>query len=315
MRFPDTSRAAPAGRLDLVSPLAKLKSLPFLFALGALPLGLLGGGCASEQPAPNGICSLAPELDCRATIKGNVAMTLEAGLVGYSCTGTARPDDSPSYQEEVPDGIVCADRPATVDGQNNYCCSPNSTTCALDPAIPCSAGNSGYQCRGKSRPEAFNAAVKCGNGVIDDPFIDYCCSGQPVKSSCVATDGIGCDNRLTGFTCGIDSNDLPTGEDLGANESRADYYRFLCPVARLPGPDDNQTRVKYCCYMPAPPLEGFSCVQDTKVPGCAGGRFGFACYGYDTPSEDYPVMNCPEPGFTGKSAEGYQATLYCCDFQ
>ena len=47
----------------------------------------------------------------------------------------------------------------------------------------------------------------------------------------------------------------------------------------------------------------------------APGRFGFACYGFDTPEQDYLPMHCPEPGFRGTSAEGYPATLYCCDFQ
>ena len=114
---------------------------------------------------------------------------------------------------------------------------------------------------------------------------------------------------LQGFNCpaGI----LPKNEDLGANESRADYFRFLCPTA-LPTPSGKV--FQYCCYMPAPPMDGSSCVQDTTVPGCAGGRFGFACYGFDTPHDDYPPMKCADKGSPGKSAEGYPATLFCCDF-
>jgi hypothetical protein len=101
------------------------------------------------------------------------------------------------------------------------------------------------------------------------------------------------------------------GEQLGASESRADYYRPLCP---MPTQAANITRSNYCCFMPALPPPGASCIQNTRVPGCAAGRFGFACYGPDTPEEDYPPMRCPEAGFSGTSAEGYPATLYCCDF-
>ena len=59
---------------------------------------------------------------------------------------------------------------------------------------------------------------------------------------------------------------------------------------------------------------GGTCVQHPYVPGCGPGRFGFACYGPDHPEENYPPMKCPDPGFPGLSAEGYAATLYCCDF-
>jgi hypothetical protein len=55
-------------------------------------------------------------------------------------------------------------------------------------------------------------------------------------------------------------------------------------------------------------------VQDTSVPGCAPGRFGFACYGPENPHDDYLPMQCNSPGVQGMSAEGYPATLYCCDF-
>jgi len=67
--------------------------------------------------------------------------------------------------------------------------------------------------------------------------------------------------------------------------------------------------------MPALIPPGATCVQDTVVPGCAAGRFGFACYGPDTPDQDYAPMSCPDPGVAGNSAEGYAATLYCCDFR
>jgi hypothetical protein len=115
---------------------------------------------------------------------------------------------------------------------------------------------------------------------------------------------------LLGWTCRGDN--LPKGEQLGANKSRADYYYLLCPT---PTRATNPAFSNYCCFSPALVPIGASCVQDTSVPGCQPGRFGFACYGRDTPAQDYPPMHCPEPGFSGISAEGYAATLYCCDFE
>jgi hypothetical protein len=50
------------------------------------------------------------------------------------------------------------------------------------------------------------------------------------------------------------------------------------------------------------------------VPNCAPGRFGIACYGTDTPDDNYPRLRCPDAGISGLSDQGYPATLYCCDF-
>ena len=113
---------------------------------------------------------------------------------------------------------------------------------------------------------------------------------------------------LAGVLC--EGNGLPRGEDLGANKSRADYY--YPPVQhRAAGA---QPRLQtYCCYMPLQRPVGSSCLPDPSVPGCAPGRFGFSCLGPDHPEDSYPPMVCAEPGFSGQSAEGYDATLYCCD--
>ena len=285
----------------------KLNDIPFLIVLGAAPLSLIGGGCAGDAAAPNGVCVLDTAVDCTAApIAGTPPQ--DAGLIGYSCTGKARPDEAAHYSEEVPEGYVCADRGANADGKQTYCCSPHVTTCALDPAIPCTGTESGFQCRGSSRPDALNAALNCENGLRDGDYIDYCCTGQAQPPHCTVAGN--CGEVLQGFNC--PAGVTPKNEDLGANESRADYYRFFCPV---PTPTPSGKVFQYCCYMPLPPMEGYSCYQDTAVPGCAAGRFGFACYGFDKPNEDYPPMNCPDPGFSGTSAEGYPATLYCCDFR
>jgi hypothetical protein len=289
--------------------MGKLTKTALLLALGTLPFGLIGGGCVTAPPAQDGICTKDPAVDCAVTVDGVV--NAQVGLVGYSCTGTFRPDEDGHYDGDVPLGLVCADKGPNADGHQTYCCSPDITTCSYDPALACEAGTSGLQCRGASRPEAFNAAIRCGNGIRDDVHVNYCCTGQAYPPSCTQTNAVGCTtDKLTGFACprGV----LPKGEDLGSSESRADYFRLLCPTP-IQAPNINLQN--YCCYMAAPPPPGFSCVQNTAVPGCAPGRFGFSCYGFDTPDQDYLPMHCPDPGFPGTSQEGYPATLYCCDFQ
>ncbi len=283
---------------------------------GLASLLLLGlpSACTTTPLAPSGACArdLAVEATCGSAIDGGTPAAL--GLAGYSCTGSARPDDSPAYVQGVPQGMVCANQPApdggaSAGGNAAYCCTTASTPCAYNPVAICNAGTFGYQCRGSTRPESFNVELTCEQGVFEGDLIDYCCSGTGLSSGCQEKDTLNCAAGLTGWLC--PSNVLPRGEDLGANKSRADNYYLLCPVptASLQAGYDT-----FCCYPPAVTPPGSSCVQDTTVPGCAPGRFGFACYGPDKPEQSYLPMNCPDPGVPGTSYQGYPATLYCCDF-
>jgi hypothetical protein len=268
--------------------------------LAGLSLVLSLWSCASSQP-PDGRCTADSEqvLPCGAEYSG------------FFCTGSARPDDAPKYVEGVPQGSVCADQGArNAEGAQGYCCTMRQTACAYNPVAICDAPYFGYQCRGANRPDALNAALQCGNGVREGDLINYCCTGSEQKPGCLQSDSVSCSSRLMGFTCLGDS--LPRGEQLGPNKSRADFFRLLCSA---PSPAGNPDYNNYCCFTPAPLPEGGSCIQHTSVPGCAPGRFGFACYGPETPQDDYLSMRCPEPGVPGRSAEGYPAKLYCCDFQ
>ncbi|HYO93782.1 MAG TPA: hypothetical protein VER33_04690 [Polyangiaceae bacterium] len=280
---------------------------------GLVPfVGLSLAACFPEDlSAPEGTCEVVTEtvVDCRAPGYGNVLAP--TGLVGYSCSGSARPDASSRYDEGVPRGLVCAER-ALMDGSGNqgYCCTPQPTSCAYDPVSDCEGTEVGYECWGSNRPESLNAAIACSNGIQRGQLVEYCCSGQPEAPACQQTDAVGCSDRLMGFLC--KGGSLPRGEQLGPNKSRADYFHPQCSV---PMQAPNPQYKAYCCHMPAVLPVGGTCVGHTEVPGCAPGRFGFACYGPDTPADDYLVMSCPEAGFRGTSAEGYPATLYCCDLE
>jgi hypothetical protein len=285
------------------------KKRPLCLPLVPLLCGLGTSACTNNDTVPSGTCVVDPAtVNC--TIGGASPESL--GLVAYSCTGTARPDYRPTYIDGVPQGLVCADQgPASGDGPHGYCCSSQTTSCAYDPVAICDPDTTGYQCWGADRPEALNPAVYCNQGVRKDDLIKYCCSGTKRTPGCTQSDAVGCSARLMGWICPAGS--LPTAQDLGANKSRADLYYQLCSV---PKPAANPSYNTFCCYTPGLGPPGGSCVQHTGVSDCQPGRFGFACYGPDTPEEDYnPRMHCPDPGFPGLSAERYPATLYCCDFQ
>ena len=118
---------------------------------------------------------------------------------------------------------------------------------------------------------------------------------------------------LIGWVCpeGI----RPRGEDFGANESRADYYYFVCGV-----PTPRPTRVPtYCCFTPSPVLPAArACTTpvvhlDHRVvwpPVSSGSRVT----GATPPTGIYLPDECKEPPVQGISDDGYPAKLYCCDY-
>jgi hypothetical protein len=281
-----------------------------VLALTFVPLGV---SCFPEVPELDGSCRVEPasRLDCRAPGYGDDL--LEAGLLGYSCTGSARPDLDAVYDEGVPSGSLCAHVGELEDsGREGYCCTEQAVECVYDPVGNCDGATYGVQCWGGNRPESLNPRVRCTNGNRQGEFTRYCCEERDRYAdieSCQQIDSVGCSQQQLGFLCPAER--LPRGEDLGPNKSRADYFH---PVCTTPEPAPNPEYETYCCYMPAQVLIGGSCVNDTEVPGCEPGRFGFACYGPETPEDDYSPMHCPEPAISGVSAEGYAAKLYCCDF-
>src|SRR5262249_10593864 len=71
------------------------------------------------------------------------AGTPATGLVGYTCPRGSRPDMDPHYNQGVPQGLVCADSGAAhSDDSQDYCCSPQETTCAFNPAATCPGATS-----------------------------------------------------------------------------------------------------------------------------------------------------------------------------
>lgn len=278
----------------------------------ALSVPLLGAAtaCWPEHVGIVGTCEIAGPSIVDCTVEGYEGRFTDIGLVGYACTGEMRPDLDATVSEGVPLGLLCADKgPYSGTGQETYCCTDTTVTCAYDPAAECEAGSDGYQCFGNNRPESLNPSLLCTNGTSERGLYHYCCTGRPEPSPCKESMALGCGDRLLGFLCR--GEQIPRGEDYGPNRSRADLYHPMCTMARIaPNPEFKS----YCCYMPLTTPVGATCEPHPYVPGCAPGRFGIACYGPDRPEDDYPPMRCPEPPVPGKSADGYDARLYCCDF-
>jgi hypothetical protein len=286
-------------------------------ALGPLLAGAALAGCMNEPLPQNGICETTSAFSCDTILAGNPNAGVSAGLVAYSCSGTARPDDHPQYIGDYPMGVVCATEgvPDT-NGNQAYCCTSGTTSCAYNPVGICPAGNTGFQCRGSERPEVLNAGMTCGNGVHEDPFIDYCCvtATRAMVPGCTQNKGV-CPASLglNGWSC--PTGTLPKGEDFGMSQSRADDYYFVCAVAQ---PAPNPAISNYCCFTPTPLQPGGSCVTDptitSQVPSCTAPRFGFSCQGRERPEDDYLPIVCNDPPVDGTDAQGYMAKLYCCDY-
>jgi hypothetical protein len=280
------------------------------------------GGCLNEPLTQDGTCETTTAFTCDTILAGNPnpdGGVTGTGLVAYSCSGTARPDDHPRYQDGWPSGTVCSVQGMPdASGNKAYCCTQDQTTCAFNPVAICpDPNNYGFQCRGPDRPEVLNPTMTCGNGVREDNYIDYCCQTAPRPPGCTEAKGA-CMAGLNGWQCM--TGDLPKGEDFGSNESRADDYYFVCAVG-MPAP--NPAISTYCCFTPSPLQPGGSCISDpdpmitTQLPGCTPGRFAFSCSGREKPTDDYLPIVCDEtkdPPVAGTDAQGYPATLYCCDF-
>jgi hypothetical protein len=275
------------GLLDVLGPSV---SLSFVFVMGSCSPAVI-----TED---TGACLLDTGLAC------------SLDLVGYSCTGSARPDDNPSLSKGI-QGIVCDDQGPLPGVGEGFCCTPKTTTCAFDTSAVCPALTSGYSCLGPNRPDSFDPTLSCGQGVPTNGLVVYCC-GSMTTAGCAKDTNVQCGAGTTGFACPNLDAGLPTQGDLGTDESRSDAL-LLCSV---PMPSTFQAGfVDYCCYTPTAVPTGATCLQDQSVPGCAAGSWGFACLGPDIPPEDYPRIVCSGTGVRGVNQTGISALLYCCDYE
>jgi hypothetical protein len=268
----------------------------------ALLFTLAAAHCTAAAPLP------VPAA-CAASAAGHPACG--PGLVGYSCAGSARPDENAEFADGVPEGFVCTDAGKVENDREGYCCTQSLTPCAYDPVAGCAAPTYGYECRGSDRPEAFDPTLFCGEGLAKDDLIVYCCGSAPSTQGCSQIAGHLCPNTLVGWTC--HDRSLPSEVELGENQSRSDFNLLVCGIPTIVSSATGTVR-QYCCYTPTSLPAGGSCLEDTSVPGCPADSFGFACSGTDTPDQDFPRIHCTAPATRGSSPQGYAAALFCCQF-
>ncbi len=271
----------------------RLHSLCFLGALSFV-VSLSAGGCGGDVMGGPGGCALSATLQC------------QADFLGYSCPGTARPDTASNIGQTI-QGIVCTDEgQLETNGNEDFCCTAEETTCAYDPGAGCMAPSVGYSCMGADRPEAFDSTIYCGTGLRQNELIVYCCGAMSAQV-CMVNTAIVCPVGTDGWTC--TGPKIPGEADLGVDQSRADSPL----VCNLPTPAGTGTS-SYCCYTPTAVPTGGTCLPDQTVTGCAAGAFAFECTGPDTPDQDYPRVSCTQGSVHGLNFEGIAAQLYCCAY-
>jgi hypothetical protein len=128
--------------------------------------------CSQGVPGTSGTyyCCGGTAGSCAAD--GTVTGCTGAAL-GYSCTGSVRPDVDGSTQ--------CSTGVPLSNGSTGYCCIPvtssTTSTCSTDPSVTgCTGGSYGFSCTGTDRPSDTNTHLTCGDGAAgNNGNTLYCC--------------------------------------------------------------------------------------------------------------------------------------------
>jgi hypothetical protein len=274
-----------------------LQRYAYVFSGALVQLVSLACAPAATLSAESGSCVLDSNITCNTDFNG------------FTCTGTARPDQNAEFRVGAIQGTVCTSL-GLVDTSTggSYCCTSTTTACGYDPGMDCPAtASSGYACTPPSRPENFDPDLACGMGQEVNGETIFCC-GIATTPNCAPDTAVRCNGpELVALECMTD--EVPNEGELGTDQSRSDAT-LLCDVPAMIG-----GTYGYCCFTPTQAPVGASCLQDQAVPNCPSGSFGFACTGPDTPDQDYSRITCPTGGgVRGTSAEGYPSSLYCCTY-
>jgi hypothetical protein len=258
------------------------------------------------------------------------SLSCVTGTTGYSCTGSAQPEDSNS-------DLVCS-----TDGAGDFCCS--TSTCSYSSSVSCPGGGTGYSCTtGAPSPSSSDSALTCSTPTTANNVDQYCCTTGTTMTTapCNADSTVSC-SVGTGFTCTgssqpedtttslVCSADVGTGQFCCVTGSACAYDSSLscetgavgynCTGSADPNSVDSSlicsepnANNSYCCFTQAyaSGVTTSTCTQDQTVQGCvpnAAGQtsYGFSCTGSDTPDQDFSSITCS----TGTAGTG--ATLFCC---
>lgn len=132
--------------------------------------------CSTDQGTGEFCCYA----DSSCSYDGTVTGGCESGAYGYSCTGSAAPDQADTT-------LICSEP----NSSNQYCCftqafasGVTTTTCAQDQTVTgCTEDGAGqeafgFSCTGSDTPGDDFSNLNCSAGVPDTASgnTDYCCS-------------------------------------------------------------------------------------------------------------------------------------------
>ena len=248
-------------------------------------------------------------LDCRA--EGYDDTLQPAGLVGYACTGEMRPDLDATMVGGGPLGAALRRQGTARRRTSGLLLHRRRRHLRLRSNHGVRSGQLGLRSAMATIGQNPSIPRSCAaTEPVNATSITTAARDSQMPSPCVEDTAVSCDTRLLGFRCKGDRR--PRGEDYGPNRSRADYYYPLCSIAEeQPNPDYNG----YCCYMTLTPPVGATCVQHPGVPGCESGTLWLCLLRTRHAGRRLPADGSARtPGSPARSAEGYAAKLYCCDF-
>jgi hypothetical protein len=190
--------------------------------------GVFSGGetlycCVDESFVPD-TCAQDP----------NVIGCDDGASIGFSCTGSVRPDDLSS-------GLSCGG-PIPAGAETLYCCAAGVTVitqpfCSQDPSVVCTDDAIGYTCVGGDTPDNDDPTTTCGGGIDEaNGARAYCCSNAAAAPACVPDSSVtpGCPQGADGYTCTGGLNPM-TGTNLlcdpGTATGGADFATAFCCIA------------------------------------------------------------------------------------
>ena len=167
------------------------------------------GYACSTDGAGNYCCDTGVVTTGSCTLNAGSCSNSTATSSGYSCTGTAQP-------EQQNPNLIC-----NTNGAGDYCCDTGSaTTCQYDPYVNgCVSGTSGYSCQsGEPAPDVIDSMLVCSVPTTVSGLDEYCCYTNTVTNS---------------GTCKQDSSVSPCAPDSAGNPS----YGFSCTGTDTPDMD------------------------------------------------------------------------------
>jgi hypothetical protein len=183
----------------------------------ALFLGLVGVSACTAT------ATISPPAD---SCSSDSSVSCVSGSQGYSCTGSAQPEDTNG-------DLVCS-----TDGVGDYCCS--TSTCSYDSSVACVSGAIGYSCAtGAEPPDQADPSLVCSVPTTSNNIDEYCCyttTAPPSTSTCTQDQTVTCPQVSTGPSYGFSCTSTDTPSD--------DYSNLNCSAGV---PASGSSATTYCC--------------------------------------------------------------------